>query len=328
MKRVGLAVVSLLLFTRIGFSQVFNFPTVDNNVESIKAGFWALIENAKNLGIVEYKSDWTSSPESIVRHYTEYLDNVLANMTHDKVKAYAVTIRTNINRLDRQSISRNAELEFERFLTAAYPNYDHEVNSMLRNFLVRPFPASITLNYDKSQIENLDEQFRKNEKLVSEYRIQLEALPTHDSLQAQLQIVQDELRKPENQRNNQRSQQLKNDETRIMNQIANTNATRVNITQNIRNLENYLRNNETNRLRLISSLEQSARQAYINNAYENIYNFYSWEAFFNAENTSVRDFFILNNVQEHLYNLIDEIPQREAQKYRERLDDFCTGWGI
>jgi hypothetical protein len=328
MKRAGLAVVCLVLLTGISFSQGFNFPPVNNNVESIKTGFRAIIENAKNLGIVEYRSDWTSSPESITRHYTEYLDNVLTNMTYDKVRAYVATIRTNINRLDRQSISRNAELELERFLTAAYPNYDHEVNSMMRNFSVRPFPASITLNYEGSQIENFDEQLRKDEQLLSEHRIQLEALPTHDSLQAQLQIVQDEVKKPENQRNNQRSQQLRNDETRIMRQIANTNAARVTITQNIKKLENNIKNNETNRFRLIASLERRSRQAYINNAYENIYNFYSWEAFFNAENTSVRDFFILNNVRDNLYNLIDEIPQRNAQRYRERLDDFCAGWGI
>jgi hypothetical protein len=69
-------------------------------------------------------------------------------------------IRTNIDRLDRQTISKNAELEFERFLTAAYPNYDHEAAYLINQFASRPFPASIILNYNDSQIENLDSQVR------------------------------------------------------------------------------------------------------------------------------------------------------------------------
>lgn len=135
-----------------GWGQSFALPHITNNAESIKNAFRALIENAKNLGIVEYGSDWTSSPESITRHYIEYLDDVLVNMTYSKVNSYIVTIRASIDRLDRQAISKNTELEFERFLTAAYPNYDHDVAYTANQFSSQPFPASITLNYNSSQI--------------------------------------------------------------------------------------------------------------------------------------------------------------------------------
>jgi hypothetical protein len=113
-----------------------------------------------------------------------------------------------------------------------------------------------------------------------------------------------------------------------MNQIANNNSTRLNLTDNIRRIETYLREAGTNRARLIADLEGRARSSYIRTLYENIYNFYSWEAFFRGENTIIRDFFVVKNVRWELYNLLDEIPQGQAQIYRTKLDAFCSGWGI
>jgi di/tripeptidase len=151
----------------------------------------------------EWGSEWTSTPERMTRYYIEYLDSVLTNMTYEKVKAYVATIRANIERMDRQSISKNAEEEFERYLKAAYPNYEYEVASMMK---AQPFPAAITLNYDRSRLENFDNQTKQNENALADYRSELAALPTLDQLRSQLNTNQDELKKAEAQRNNQRIQ--------------------------------------------------------------------------------------------------------------------------
>jgi hypothetical protein len=318
---------AVCLFIAVSFciwGQSFNLPPVTNNVESIKNAFLAFVENTRNLGIVEHGSDWTSSQESITRHYREYLDDVLANMTYGKVNSYVAAIRANIDRLDRQAISKNAELEFERFLTAAYPNYEYELAYSIN----QPFPASITLDYNNSQIENFDSQVRRQEELLTGYRSRLESLPALGILQSQLRNIQDEMKKPENQRNSQRLQQLRNNETSVMNQIANNNGTRVNLTDNIRRIETYLREAGSNRARLIADLEKQEKESYIRTLYENIYNFYSWEAFFRGENTIARDFLAVRNVKQELNDLLDELPQGQAQIYRTKLDAFCSGWGL
>jgi chromosome segregation ATPase len=309
------AVAAYLYFTVSFFAigQSFELPPVTNNVESIKHAFQTLIENAENLGIVEYRSDWTSSPESITRHYINYLEDVLANMTYNKVNSYVAEIRMHIDRLDRQAISRNAELDHERYLTTAYKNYP---------------AAGLLNNDDNSQVENLGNQIQKHEELLADYRSRLESLPMLNILQSQLDSIQDELKKPENRRNSQYLQKLKNDETRVINQIANNNSTRVTLTDNIKKINIYLQEAEKNKVMLIDNLEKQAREFYIKTVHDNIYNFYSWEAFFRGENTALHDFLVLLEVKQKLYNLLDEIPQREAEIYGIRIAVFCDEWKI
>jgi DNA repair exonuclease SbcCD ATPase subunit len=294
------------------WGQSFKLPPVTNNIESIKIAFQTLVENAENLGIVEYRSDWTSSLESISRHYINYLDDVLTNMAYNKIKSYVAEIRTNIDRLDHQTISRNTELDLERFLTTT--NKDYPVSGLPMD--------------DNSQIENLYSQIRRNEELLAEYRSLLESLPALNILQSQLNSIQDELKKPENRRNSQHLQQLRNEETRVMYQIANNNNARVNLTDSIDKINVYLQEAGRTKVRLLADLEKQERESYIKTVYENTYNFYSWEAFFKGENTFIHDFLIIRDVKQELYKLLDDIPQGQVPQLRNRLDAFCADWGI
>jgi len=328
MKKAGLIIFGLLLLTGIGFSQDFKFPPVTNNVESIKAGFWALVINAKDLGHIERDLSWTYSQESITRHYIEYMDNALANMTYEKVKAYVESIRSNIERLNRQSIPKSVETDFERYMGLAYPNYNYEVDRMMDVYKGKPFPPEIVLNYDKTRLESFDAQIKKNESDLIEARAQLESLPTLDELRAQLNANRNEQNKPENQRDRQRLQQLKNEETNIQNQLSQTFIKRDNLTKSIRTLENNLTSAEANRNRIASETETPARRAYINSLYASLYNFSAWEAFFKGESSDIRNFFILNSARANLSSLVDEIPQGDAPVYKAKTNSLLAGWGL
>jgi chromosome segregation ATPase len=311
MKKLTVALYLYFMISFFAWGQNFELPLVTNNVESIKTAFQTLLENAEGLGIIEYRSDWTSSPESITQHYIKYLDDVLSNMTYNKVNSYVAEIRMNIDRLDRQAISKNAELDLERFLTTVYKNY----------------PTSGPRD-DNSQIENLDNQIQKHEELLADYHSRLESLPELNVLQSQLDSIQDELKRPENRKNSQRLQQLRNDETIVIQRIANNNNTRINLTNNIKKINTYLQDAEKIKVGLVANLEKQTRESYIRTVYENIYNFYSWEAFFRGENTSLHDFFVLQEVKQKLYNLLDEMPQRQTEIYRLKIAAFCDGWKI
>lgn len=164
--------------------------------------------------------------------------------------------------------------------------------------------------------------------MLAEYRSRLESLPALNTLQSQLKSVQDEMKKPEIRRDSQRLQQLRNNETIMMNQIAANNSNRVNLTDNIRKIETYLKEAGSNRSKLVADMEKQARGSYIETVYKNVYNFYSWEAFFRGENTSIRDFLIIRNVKQEFYKLLDDIPQRQVAIYRPKIDAFCSGWGL
>ena len=329
----AVSVVGLFIFViSTGWAQRFDLPPLANNVESIKEGFWALVQNAKNIGMVEYAAEWAYSPESITRHYQQYLDNLLANMTYEKAAAYAAAIKSRIDLVDRRNLSKNAEIEFERFLNAAYPNFDFEVDAMMRIFSTRPFPSEIVLNYDRSRLESFDARKTEDENALPEFQDQLAALPAVDILRAELKGVQEELKNPALQRNtrqnNQRRQQLSSEETRIQNQLSQTFIARENLVRRIQTIENNLRNAESSRERITAEIEEPARRTYINTTFMNLYNFYSWEAFFKGESPHIRDYLILNNVRTNLNKIIDELPQRNAQDYQTRVESFLEGWGL
>jgi hypothetical protein len=328
MRKAGLVAGLLVLAVCGGWGQSSELPPVIETAESIKVGFRALIENIENFGYAGDSSRWASSREDVIRHYTEYLDGLFVNMTYDNAKAYVSTIRTKIDQLDRQELSKRENDEFERFLQCADPYHDFEVSAMIDRFKVWPFPESIILNYDHSKIDAFEEQLVQEEQLLTEYRSQLAALPTLDAIRSQLYTVQDELKKPRYQRDSRRFEQMKNNEINLQIQLSNTYITRLNLTENIRRLENSLKNAEYSRTRLVASLEQPARQAFINSVFEDLYNFYSWESFFRGECTSIRDFLILRNTRGNLYRLVEEIPQRQAQAYEQKVDAFCKEWGI
>jgi len=325
MKKAGLIAGIIFLTVDVLWAQAFTLPPVKNNIESIRNAFSAIVQNVKDIGQVEYRSDWASSRESAIRHYTEYFDNLLANMTYEKAETYIKTIRTAITQLDRQNFSKNELEQFDAFLKLANQNYNREAAFLNDQINVRSFPISLTINYDHSQLEAFDEQTKKYEQLLLDYRSQLELLPSITELQSQLKDVQDELKKSGNQKN---KEQLKKNETALMNQIHNNAVTRQNLSNNIRNIETYLKNAESERTRLVARLEHSARLSFISNVIHDLNNFSAWEDFFVNRNTVIRNFLILNNARENLYRILDEIPQRQSEIYRQKLNTFCAGWGI
>jgi hypothetical protein len=324
-RKTGLFAGIVFLAAGMLWSQTFELPSVTNNIESIKTAFTTIIQNAKYLGQVEYSYSWASSRESAIRHYTEYFDNVLTNMTYKKIESYVATIRTAITQLDRQDFSNNELKQFDDYLKLANRNYAREATFLNEQINARSSPISITVNYDHSQLVAFDKQAEKHEELLLDYHTQLALLPPIAEIQSQLTTVQDEIINSRNQRN---SQQLKNKETALMNQMHNNAAVRQNLSKNIRTIETYLNNLENERARLAARLEQSARSSYISNVIQNLNNFSAWEAFFADTNTVIRDFFVLNNARENLYHILDEIPQRQAETYRQKLDAFCAEWGI
>jgi hypothetical protein len=57
-------------------------------------------------------------------------------------------------------------------------------------------------------------------------------------------------------------------------------------------------------------------------------NFQTWVEFFKNENTTIREFLLLQKSKEALYRMINEIPQRYVADYEKRLDSFCVEWGL
>jgi len=327
MKKIIFTALFFVLFVSAGWARNFELPPVTNTVESIREGFLTLIQNAKNLGIIEWERAWNYSPETMTRRHIEYLENVLTYMAYEKVRDYVATIRANIDSLDRLSLSRSAEANFERFLNGTNPNHNFEVRGMMSRFSVRPFPPEIVLNYDRSRLEDFDLRVRQDEACLPEYRRQLEELLSATAqLNARSQAIQDELRTP--RLSSQRRQQLNNEETNILHQVARANGARVNLTDRIRGIERRLSTSENDRARLARSLEEPAQRSFVSDVFASLYNFHSWEAFFNGESSCIRDFLILNNARANLSQIIDRIPQRDAPAYEARVDALLAGWGL
>jgi hypothetical protein len=62
--------------------------------------------------------------------------------------------------------------------------------------------------------------------------------------------------------------------------------------------------------------------------WDRLKNFQTWVDFFKNDNTEVREFLVMQKNKDGLYRLLDEIPQREVAAYRQRMDEFCAGWGL
>jgi hypothetical protein len=62
--------------------------------------------------------------------------------------------------------------------------------------------------------------------------------------------------------------------------------------------------------------------------WDSLKNFQTWVNFFKNDNTEARDFLVMQKNKDGLYRLLDEIPQREVAAYRQRLGEFCAGWGL
>jgi len=303
-KRIFIATCLFLVFSLELWSQNFELPVITNTVYSVEEAVRKLIGFARDIGTPEYNGAWNYSPELFQSDIIAYLNNVLENMDYASLRDYTRLIRTNIDRIDRQAISRNTELEFERFLKAIYPNSDYEVRDMQNEYRTKPFP--FTLRRDENTIAELAGQLQEYEQNLRVYQTQLDALPTIDQLNNRLQEIRSELLSPNVARNSRLKRQLEEEAAAIERQKIEIEWERGRLTRLISDTRNQI----------ISSVSTS------------FYDFYEWEKFFNNENTCLRDFFILKETKQKLYDLLDHIPQGQVQGFRSRLDNFCSEWGI
>jgi hypothetical protein len=328
MKRMIFLVCVFFTIVFGSWGQSFEMPRVTNTIESVKEAFRVAIKLFEDMGVPDYKSAWNYSQNLLVKDHIEHLDSVLTNMTYDSVKSYVSTIRSNLDNIDFQDYSKRQQEEFEQFLQKAHPNYSFELSDFFEYYNENPFPASLELNYDKSQITAYDESTKQYEQQLAEYKNQLAALlPRLDGARANLQDVSSELNKP-GRRDWKRTQQLRQGENNILTQLSYLYIEREELTNYIKKLEGNLKNSETGRNRLISDLEKSARENYIRSLWADFNNFYKWEMFFEDENAVIHDFLIIKNIKQRLYHLLDVIPQRQADAYQPRVDAFCAEWGI
>jgi hypothetical protein len=322
LKKAGLAAGLLISAVCAGWGQTFELPAVNNNVQSIKNAFAALVKNAGGMGYVEYDSAWTSSDESIIKRYTDHLDAVLNNMTFDKVRGYVFSISRAIAGIDRQGLSRRQMEEFEQFLNNA--NADNLISFPNREFL-----DSLVLNYDESPLAALDEQKIQHERQLQEYTTRLKELPSPDDIKARQAQIQERIKQPETQKNSQLKKSLEDEYVRLGAALTSVLVGGQDLTRAIRSIESRLSNFEKLRDNETAKLREAAESQYLRNVLENINNFYSWEAFFKNGNSYVRDFLLLAGVRNYLSGLVDdELPQRQSVIYRQRLDAFLAEWGI
>ena len=123
MKKIIVTVLLVLSITINAFAADCSFPPVENNVESVRNAFSALVSNVLVIAFIEAESSWTYSVESISSRYHEHLDELLDKMSCNKVKKYVETIDQAIQKIDYQSMTKREITSFNHFLNNAEGDY-------------------------------------------------------------------------------------------------------------------------------------------------------------------------------------------------------------
>ena len=123
MKKIILFVTLLFITPINSFVEDFYFPEVDNNVESIKIAFRALLDNVLSIGVIESDSTWNYSTETASARYREHIDEFLIDMTYKNIKLYVELIDKAIKQLDYNSMTKREINNFTNFLNNADEYY-------------------------------------------------------------------------------------------------------------------------------------------------------------------------------------------------------------
>lgn len=123
MKKIILFVTLLFITPINSFMEDFYFPEVDNNVESIKTAFRALLDNVLTIGVIESDSTWNYSAETVSARYREHIDEFLIDMTYKNIRLYVESIDKAIKQLDYNSMTKREINNFTNFLNNADEYY-------------------------------------------------------------------------------------------------------------------------------------------------------------------------------------------------------------
>jgi vacuolar-type H+-ATPase subunit I/STV1 len=320
-------IITICLFVVVSleiWSQSFALPKITNTISSIKGGVYNLIELTKKIGNPEYKSEWNHSEGVFLKDMVAHLNSVLEELNYTSVHDYVRLVRTNINRIDQQAVSRNQMTDFENYLHSVTSDSDYEIRALKKEYETKPFPFSI--DRDENAISKMTMQIQEYEQRLTEYQKQLNALPTIAQLNNRLQEIRREKLEPNVALNAKLKKQLEDEEATIGKQKQEIDKERNRLTSLISDTQTQIR-----RLNLdsyIKDMDKTGRDQLITSVLTSFDDFYEWEKFFNNENTCIRDFFVLKEIKQKLYELLDNIPQGQVQSFSSKLDAFCTGWGI
>jgi len=324
MRKIWLVICLFVVLSFNSWGQSFNLPTMTNTTESIQSALRELLENTKNIGSPDYKGDWNYSQELFLKDMTAYLNSVLDNLNYSSLRNYTRLTRNNINNINIQTISRNQMTNFDIFLHKIFPDRDREIHTMQNEYKTKPFPLMI--KHDEKVISETTRQIQIYQQELNDYQNQLDKLPTIAQLNNRLQEIRRELLQPNVVRNTKLKKQLEDEEAAINKQKLEIDIEHKRLTKHISDTQTQIRrsNIENN----INEMEAAERNKIITSVWTSFCDFYEWEKFFNDENTCLKDFFILKNTRQKLYNMLDHIPQGQVQGFRTRLDVFCAEWGI
>jgi hypothetical protein len=324
MKKGTIAVCLFVAVSLELWSQSFDLPKTTNTINSIKEGVYNLIELSKKIGSPDYNSDWNRSEELLLKDMTAYLNSVLEKLNYTSIRDYVRLVRTNIDRIDQQAVSRNQMTDFENYLHSVISNNSYEIRTMQNEYKTKPFPFKI--DRDENAISKMTMQIQEYEQRLTEYQKQLNALPTIAQLNNRLQEIRRELLGPNAARNARLKKQLEDEEAAIGKQKPEIDKERNRLTSLISDIQTQIQ--RSNLDSYIKNMDIAGRDQLIASTLTSFNDFYEWEKFFNNENTCIRDFFVLRETKQKLYKLLDNIPQGQVQSFSTKLDAFCVGWGI
>ncbi|MDR0553880.1 MAG: hypothetical protein LBG76_03650 [Treponema sp.] len=333
MKKIALLAV-LILSAYLAFAQKFEFPPVTNTVPSVETAFLALLHNMVHLS---QKSSMFDHIEHEAAHekYIEYINFILNNMTYEKVKSYFGRIAASVRGIDYQGLSRGQHEDFEHFLNTAIVD-SWTFGTGLIEFVNIPSVATPEMN-NEALIE-FTVRAASEQKNIEEYERQLKALPSLESIQ---KAINDAVSEYENLRGSNpktaravqekvdRLPELKNIEMNARRQYREISSEINSLNSRISSANSRIRDIAFQREEAIKKRQREAEQDYIKNLHDKINNFYVWRDFFDTKNEVVKEYLSAIDVRNHLSRIIrDEVPQRQENEYKAKLEVFCSGWGL
>ena len=317
MKKIIIATM-LLLAISIGLTaQSFSLPQATNTVDSVERALEGLVFATMKIGIPERGTTTANA--------AGHLDSVLTHMGRDSLQNHTRLIRASIDSIDTREVSANRMAAFEHRLRHILPPGWHEIGTMKNRYRAQPFPLAIA--FDERAISGRRELIRENEYVLNQYRLHLAALPTVAQQNNRLQAIRRELiSNPDVLRNPEQARQLEEEAAEINRQRPLIDAERRRLQGRISAIQSQLRHLDIDHF--VVTAETAERNRVIAATWAGLFDFHAWEGFFRGENTYIRDFFILNNTEIRLRAILNDIPQGQAEAYRQRVDSFLAGWGL
>lgn len=116
MKKLMALLFLLVGLTVKGFTEDFRLPKVENEVESIKTAFRALLATIDSIDFVESDTSWSYSAKTISERYREHIDELLTDMSYNNIKQYIEKIDLAIKSLDYDNMTQREITSFNNFL--------------------------------------------------------------------------------------------------------------------------------------------------------------------------------------------------------------------